>query len=85
MMGGRDELERLFEPRTGDGVRRRRTHAVTAGARRPPVLSPSAAGAQSTRRTGGHDRRGLPTDHHEGTGEVPGTPTPVKRDRENRS
>ena len=68
MMGGRDELERLFEPRTGDGVRRRRTHAVTADARRPPVLSPSEAVAQPPRRTGGDGRRGPTTRPPRGDG-----------------
>ena len=67
MMGGRDELERLFEPRTGDGVRRRRTLAVTADARRPSVLSPSEAVAQPPRRTGGDGRRG-PTTYSRGDG-----------------
>ena len=93
-MGGRDELERLFEPRTGDGVRRRRTHAVTADARRPPVLSPSEAVARPPQppspaaqagTAAADGRRGPTTAPRGGTGEVPGTPTPVKRDRENRS
>lgn len=80
ILGGRDELERLFEPRSG---RRRTTPAGTRGAadaRRPPVLSPSAIGARDRRRpaaTGGDDggrEKDRPTEQppQRWTGKVPG-------------